>query len=221
MSTRSGTPSTGDGPPAPAARRRLVLAAVAVLLVAGLAGLALLLGGEDRPGTADAAAATTAAATGTSVPPPASVPTPTPTGPTERVDQPPVALPEVGLDEPAAVGDGVVARIVDLQAIDGTAVGPGNVAGPALRVTIGLENGTDAVLPLSGVAVNMYTGTDRAPASPLDDPSQRPFSGLVAPGASAEGVYVFSVPVDARSLVTVEVGYEAGAPLLLFSGAAP
>jgi hypothetical protein len=65
----------------------------------------------------------------------------------------------------------------------------------------------------------MYYGADKTPASPLDDPSQRPFGiDMVAPGASADGVYVFTVPEGQRDLVTVEVGYQAGAPLLLFSG---
>jgi hypothetical protein len=43
---------------------------------------------------------------------------------------------------------------------------------------------------------------------------------MVEPGQSAEGVYVFTVPVpaDARDQVTIEVGYEAGAPLLQFTG---
>ena len=44
------------------------------------------------------------------------------------------------------------------------------------------------------------------------------FQGVLAPGASAEGVYVVRVPKDARSDVTVEVGYQAGAPLLIFNG---
>ena len=35
---------------------------------------------------------------------------------------------------------------------------------------------------------------------------------------SGEGVYVFSVPTDVRDRVTLEVGYQAGAPLLLFTG---
>ena len=64
----------------------------------------------------------------------------------------------------------------------------------------------------------MSYGADRTPASPLDDPSRRPFCGMVAAGESADGVYVFSVPADARDSVTIEVGYQAGAPLLLFTG---
>jgi hypothetical protein len=64
----------------------------------------------------------------------------------------------------------------------------------------------------------MFYGSDETPASPLDDPSQAPFQGTVAPGETADGVYVFSVPAGERDSVTVEVGYTAGAPLLHFSG---
>ena len=179
----------------------------------------MLVLGSDDEGAADAAAehrhVDDPAAT-TSVPPPP--PTPTPTGPTAEVDELPPALPEVALDAAAAVGNGIVATLPSIESIEGSAVGPGNIAGPALRVTVRIQNGTAQPVSLDGVAVNMSYGADRTPASPLDDPSRRPFSGMVAPGESGEGVYVFTVPADARDSVTVEVGYQAGAPLLLFTG---
>jgi hypothetical protein len=34
------------------------------------------------------------------------------------------------------------------------------------------------------------------------------------------GVYLFTVPEDDRDTVTVSVGYEAGAPYLVFTGSA-
>jgi hypothetical protein len=209
-------------------RRRAVLGALVVVLVAALIALALGLT-DDRAAssaTDDGASATTAAgptvapapaeATGTGVP---SVPvTPEPTGPTDDVDQPPPSLPEVPLDAPAAVGNGIVATLPSIEAVQGEASGPGNVNGPALRVTVRITNGTDQDVSLAGVATNLYHGADRTPASPLDDASQQPLAGTVAAGETADGVYVFSVPADDRAAVTVEVGYQAGAPLLLFTG---
>ncbi|MFW3170539.1 hypothetical protein [Geodermatophilus sp. CPCC 206100] len=212
------TTMSPEAPPAPSTRRRLLVAAAVVVLVAAVVGVLLALSGGEGDGTAAAATPTAPSAGATA---PAPLPTPEPTGPTEDVDEPPAALPEVALDEPAAVGNGVVARIADLEAIDGTAVGPGNIAGPALRVTVRIENGTEEAVSLGGVAVNVSHGPDRTPASPLDDESQRAFDAMVQPGESADGVYVFSVPSDARDQVTVEVGYQAGAPLLLFTGTAP
>ncbi|MCW2580881.1 MAG: uncharacterized protein JWR82_2482 [Blastococcus sp.] len=226
MSTHrgQGSPVADQSAAAAGRRRRWLLAGVAVLLVAALAVLLLALDRDDAApsATGEPAARTsgvpTEAADETVAPSP---PTPEPTGPTEDVDEPPPSLPEVPLEAPAAVGNGITATLPDLEAIDGTAVGPGNIAGPALRVTVRIANGTDAAVSLYGVAVNLYYGPDRAPASPLEDPSQRPFAGMVEPGRSADGVYVFSIPADARNSVTVEVGYQAGAPLLLFTGAAP
>jgi hypothetical protein len=205
-------------PPARNRRKLLLLAAAAAVLVVALVALVLVLGNDDE-GTTNAAGtgATSSSARDTSVIPPP--PTPTPTGPTADVDELPPALPEVALDAPAPVGNGVVATLPSIESIEGTAVGPGNIAGPALRVTVRIENGTDEPIWLDGVAVNMYYGEERSPASPLDDPSRRPFTGQVEPGGSGEGVYVFSVPTEVRDLVTIEVGYQAGAPLLLFTGA--
>lgn len=200
-------------------RRRLLYLVIAAVVVIALVVLILVLNRDDDPDARSAASTTSAVATDTSVPAP--LPTPTPTGPTDVVDQPPPALPEVPLDAEAAVGNGIVATLPRIEAIEGTAVGPGNIAGPALRVTVRIANGTAEAVPLEGVAVNMYYGADRTPASPLDDPSRRPFGGMVAAGDSADAIYVFSVPADARESVTIEVGYQAGAPLLLFTGPVP
>ena len=211
-------PPAGRGP-LPAA---WLLAGLAGVLAAVLAVLLVTGGGATTSGNADGAASASVVpvqATEETLPPPP--PTPEPTGPTEDVDTPPPSLPEVPLDAPARAGNGVVATLPALEDIQGTAVGPGNIAGPALRVTVRIENGTGSAVSLSGVAVNLYHGPDRVPASPLEDPSQRPFVGTVEPGETADGVYVFTVPADARGSVTVEVGYEAGAPLLVFTGTAP
>jgi hypothetical protein len=167
------------------------------------------------------AAATASGASGSAAPSPvatSALANRTQEGPPQNVDQLPTPLPPVALDAPAAVGDGIVATLPKLEAIRGTAVGPGNIAGPAVRVTVRLENRTGKAVSVDGVAVNLYTGRELTPASPLDDPSQRPFSGMVQPGKSVQGIYVFTVPTNRRNSVTVEVGYTAGAPLLRFTG---
>ncbi len=210
--------------PAPRAggQRRLLLGAAAVLVAAVVAGLVRAFSGDDGAGATPPAAEPSA----TAAPTPAEVelaptaPTPEPTGPTSDADALPPSLPAVGLDQPAAVGNGITAMVSSLEAIDGTAQGPGNVTGPALRATVRITNGTAGPVSLDAVVVDLATGADLSPASPLDDPSQRPFSGTVAPGDTAEGVYVFTVPVDDRAAVTLSVGYQAGAPFLVFTGPA-
>jgi hypothetical protein len=143
------------------------------------------------------------------------------TGPTGDADALPSALPAVSLDQDASTDDGISASVVSLEAVDGTGSGVGNVSGPALRVTLQLVNGSAEPVALDFVSVNLTYGADRTPASPLDDPSAAWFSGVLEPGDAAQGVYVFTVPSQDRDLVSVAVGSRAGAPYLIFEGAAP
>ena len=211
-------------------RRRVWLGAAVAVVVVVLTVVSLLLSGGDDDRTPSAAAGETTASTTTAppvvaaptAPTPAPTPetTPEPAGPTGNVDDPPPSRPAVALDAAAQVGDGVSASLVSLDAIEGTATGPGNIAGPALRITVRIENGTDEPVSLGGVVVDLASGRDLVPASPLDDPSAAPFAGTVAPGEHADGVYVFTIPEEDRGSVTVSVGYQAGAPLMVFTGSA-
>lgn len=211
-------------------RRRVWLGAAVAVVVVVLTVVSLLLSGGDDDRTPSAAAGETTASTTTAppvvaaptAPAPAPTPdtTPEPTEPTRDVDDPPPSRPAVALDAAAEVGDGISASLVSLDAIEGTATGPGNIAGPALRITVRIENGTDEPVSLGGVAVDLASGRDLEPASPLNDPSAAPFAGTVAPGEHADGVYVFTIPEEDRGSVTVSVGYRAGAPLLVFTGSA-
>ncbi|MGY1639791.1 hypothetical protein ACI782_01495 [Geodermatophilus sp. SYSU D00703] len=221
--------SPDDSRPAPFRRRRVIGGAVAALVALAVVLLGLALRGGDGAGNVAAAGTATSAPAGTSssaapgsaTPPEEPAPgTPEQAAPTGDASELPPALPAVALDEEASGADGVSAQVVSLEAIDGTAQGPGNIAGAALRATVRLENGTDEPLALDLVVVNLTHGTDGTPASPLQDASRVPFTGTLAPGEAAEGVYVFTVPADARDVVTLTVGYRAGAPFLVFTGAA-
>jgi len=215
--------SPGTASPEDSARRRrvLLLSGVALLVVVVLVLVWVLTRGSDNDDAkAASSSSTTSAATSASASPSATGDplgtTPAP-GPTD-LNAPPTALAPVALDARGEVGNGVVATLPSIEEIESSAQGPGNIAGPALRVTVRIENGTADAVPLDGVSVNMYYGADLTPASPLEDTSRAPFTGTLEPGASADGIYVFSVPADARDSVTVEVGYTPGAPLLLFTG---
>jgi hypothetical protein len=134
------------------------------------------------------------------------------------IDELPPSLPQVGLGDAAAVGDGVTVAVASVERVQGSGVGPGNVAGPALRVTVRLTNGTAEALALDAVTVHAGYGPGVTPAPDLEDVSRLPFSGTVAAGATAEGTYVFSVPASALEPAVIEVGYRPGAPLALFVG---
>jgi hypothetical protein len=195
-----------------------------------LAVLAVLAGRGGDDGTAVASTPSTPSGATTSPYPtevvlptgtvPPAPPTPEPTGPTEDATALPVSLPPVALTEVAATEDGITAAVEDLVSVEGSGAGPGQVAGPAVRVTVRITNGTGAPVSLDAVAVDLATGPDAAPASPLEDVSYAPFRGTVEPGGEAVGVYLFTVPEDDRDTVTVSVGYEAGAPYLVFTGSA-
>ncbi|SEL20628.1 hypothetical protein SAMN04515665_109138 [Blastococcus sp. DSM 46786] len=225
--------TTGTSRPTPPwwSRRRSAVAAGAVTLMAALLlAVALWAGaGAGAPANSPAAVATAtstgAQETGSDTGPADDAPAPSapadgqaaPTG--DPAELPP-SLAAVGLDATARIGDGMTGALLSLQAVEATATGPGNVAGPALRVTVRLVNGTAAPAPLDGAVVTMAYGAEQTPASPIDDPSAAPFAGVLEPGGAAEGVYVFGVPEDTRETVTVSVGYRPGAPYLVFSGAA-
>lgn len=201
--------------------RRLIALGASLVLVVAVVVLALVLGDGESP--ADTGAAPGAGSTTAPAAPPELAPapvTPEPAGPTEDATELPPSLAPVGFEEQAAVGNGITAEVVSMEAIEGTAQGPGNIAGPALRVTVRITNGTADPVSLDGVAVDLAHGTELVPASPLDDPSEAPFAGTVQPSGSAVGVYVFTVPADDRELVSLSVGYQAGAPFLVFTGAA-
>lgn len=225
--------------PSPSRRRRLLIAAAAAVVVVAVVLLAVLTGrgddatspaaaaGTESAGAGPTAAPTTGAsissapATGTGTADPtasgsagdgAAAPAPDPA-------QAPPSLAPVALDAPVPL-DQVVVSLTSIEAIDGEGQGPGNIAGPALRVTVHLANRTDGALPVDGVAVSVAYGADHTPASPLEDPSRFPFGGSLAAGEEADGVYVFSVPTDQRDSVTVSVGYTASAPVAVFTGTA-
>lgn len=207
-------------------KQRFLAAGTGVVVVLVL--LAVLLsttGASHGAATAGRASSSSASSTTNAAAPSVTAAPASPAGPasgghTGNPNDPPPSLPPVALDKPAAVGNGISARIVSTAAIQGSGTGPGNTNGPALRVTVRLTNGTSRPVSVDGVAVNLTFGSRSTPASPLDDPSVAPFHGVVAPGKSADGVYVFSIAVRDRASVTVTVGYQAGAPILVFTGPA-
>jgi len=128
-------------------------------------------------------------------------------------------LPAVPVDEPAPFGNGVAARVESVVPITTSGTGPGESSGEqADALTIVLDNGTDAPLDLGGVTVDLSSGAEAAPARPSNSEPARPFSGVLAPGSSAEGVYVFVVPPDQRGDVVVTVNYAADQPTVAFAG---
>jgi hypothetical protein len=124
-------------------------------------------------------------------------------------------LPPVPVGEDAPFGDTpVVVTAQQVEPVQIEARGPGEVAGPGVRVTVRAENrGADPV-DLAGLVVNATYG-DAVPASQSSTDPAAPLTGALAPGASAEGVYVFQVPDGAGGPVVIEVGYSGSSNVVL------
>ena len=222
--TRKIEEASGDGSTWRGRRRHLVVAASTVVVAVAVA-LAVVLTGDGDPVPSATATAPPPSSESTAPPPSSESSAPSsgsaapadPAASPVAADELPTALPAVALTESVVVEE-VRGSLVSVEAIDAQATGRGNVAGPALRVTVRIQNDTGSALSLDEVSVNLSFGPAGTPASPIEDSSQRAFPGTLPAGESADGTYVFSVPVDQRGDVTIQVGYRAGAPIAVFSG---
>ncbi|MDO4029610.1 hypothetical protein [Clavibacter michiganensis] len=188
----------------------VVIGAASVLAVAAVVGTVVVDGsGSDAPAAAAdtkdwSEVAPTAGAT--------EAPAPLPDGDTRALGQ--EVATTVGLDETATFPGSIQARIASVTptSTDGGRVG--ELSGDAVDVRLELVNVTDAAVAVDSVAVNVYYGADRTPATPAD--SDTVIRGSLAPGASATGDYVFSVPAASADAISVVVARDAGSPVVVF-----
>ena len=132
-----------------------------------------------------------------------------------------VPAPPVSMDDVADTGTGMTFRVEQLEAVQGEATGPGEIAAPAVRVTMVATNGGTQPVLMASVVVDLTSGDDNASSPPLSGPGVERFAGQLAPGASVTGVYVFDVPLDRRDRVSILVSYLASVSPVLFEGPAP
>jgi hypothetical protein len=121
------------------------------------------------------------------------------------------------LDEAAESGQGVSVEVTKIEQVEGKANGPGEVAGPAVRLTVQVANGSPKQLSMELALVNVYYGKARTPAASLSGPGADPLAGSIDPGESASGRYVFGVPKSKQDELTVEFSYTTDAPTVIFS----
>ncbi|MEQ1785491.1 MAG: hypothetical protein ABL966_00445 [Acidimicrobiales bacterium] len=130
---------------------------------------------------------------------------------------PAVVRDPVAIDAVADFGDGVTARITDVEAAEAEAFMPGEVSGPAVRLTVALTNGTDAPLDLDLVTVELVDAAGQ-PATLVTPHEVTQLTGDLAPGATSDGSYLFTIAVADRSDVEVRVTYAAPNPTVVFQG---
>lgn len=194
----------------------VALAAVVAIGIAVVVYFAVTAGSSNEvtPTTSpspSASASASAPADGTD---PSTPPTPDPSATPGTMPE----LAPVAPDEPSDNGEGLVAEITTMKAVQGEAVQAGEIAGPAVQFTLRLTNDTDAAIDLGLIAVNAYIGEALTPAGGLVKPGAAPFEGTLAAGDSTDGVYVYSIPEDQRGDVTVTLDYRAGQPAFVFRG---
>lgn len=175
--------------------------------------------------TAPPAPSVTASPTASSTPPASASPLPsqtTATAPKPSVQ--PTAMgqstkPAVKLDRPAETS-GIKVNLTSLRAITSKPQGPGEVKGPAIRVDLRLTNESKKDFDATSVLVTLYDSKNDPGGEMLGAP-HRPLQGVVKPGASATGVWVFNVPPSRRNPVRIMVTLPTDDPVLLFRGNAP
>lgn len=126
----------------------------------------------------------------------------------------------VPLTDTAAPVSGVDAVVTSIEAVQGQATRPGEIAGPALRFTLEVRNRTDQAVDLSAAVVNLYVGPEAAPAGAVQEPGARAFPPAVASGQVATGVWVFTVPEAERGDVSLELDLGVSSSVVLFRGSA-
>lgn len=198
------------GRPGPAKRPQWLVPAVVVLVLVVLGGIVYAVtrngpsanppaSGSPEPTATATATATTG--TATSTPPPPPIPEMTPIKPSVEVTQ----------------ENDVRVSLVGVDSIQGEARLPGEIAGPAIRVTVRVTNDGSKPLNLNNARVTAYYGTDQTPAGVLTAGS-RELTGRLAAGGTADGVYVFTVPEKERGNVRITVDTAAGVPVAVFTG---
>ena len=89
-------------------------------------------------------------------------------------------MPPVALDEPAFFGNGVVARVTSLEAVQGEARGPGEIAGPALRVVVEIRNTSERAVSLARSVVIVSYGREPGARGRAERPGSASTGGVGA-----------------------------------------
>lgn len=174
--------------------------------------------------TSTAPAGATSAAAPSAVPsvaPSASAPAPSASSEATAAAPAPQPTKTAEIAKPAVIVKALTAKVTDQAAVAGTAQGPGEIAGPSVQFTIRISNTTGKTVDLASAVVNAYYGTDRTPASQLEEPGGHSFPESVKDGDSATGVFVFTIPSSQRGTVLVTLDTSVANAVVAFKGASP
>ncbi len=133
----------------------------------------------------------------------------------------PVKTAKIAAEAPVAIVGALKADVTDMKAVQGAAHVPGEIAGPAVRFTVRITNGTADAVDLSKTVVTAYYGADKTPANELTGSGAHTFPATLKPGHTATGAFVFTIPTAERGTVQVSVDTSVANPVVAFSGSAP
>ncbi|TNM61052.1 DUF4352 domain-containing protein [Streptomyces sp. NP160] len=196
----------------------VVSALGAVLLLGGCTG-----GGGEEP-SPTSPASSDASTPGTSSTAPSPRPSSTSESPSYSGPPPATApvvgattLPAVEVGSAADFGDGLRVTVTGVRAAQLESGGPGDASGAGVAVAVEVENGSEQPVDLSGLTVTAAYGDDLAASSTTGAPADLP-TGVLAPGASGEGVWAFAVPeADRGSLVLTITSNSSSAAVVVRS----
>lgn len=130
----------------------------------------------------------------------------------------PATLPPVEIGKPAVNDAGVEVLVVTTRDATLPAGAPGEIGGPGVAFDVTVVNKSDAPVDMTNVVADARSGPDLTPALRADRNPTVPFSGVLAPGASAKATYVFKITGEEKSDVTLLLNLNASTPTVVFHG---
>lgn len=127
----------------------------------------------------------------------------------------PAATVKVRVSKPARLDNGVEIKVLSTETKKVKAGGPGEVGGPAVVGRVEIENKSGGPINVDGVIVTLVYG-DNQVAQPSTSAPSSPFRGTLRRGEAGQGIYVFRVPGDSKSSLSIVVQYGAGSAVARF-----
>jgi hypothetical protein len=121
-------------------------------------------------------------------------------------------LPVVPVGAPVGMDGGLRVRVNGVRDVQIEAQGPGEISGPGVAVSVELKNTSPEPIDLNGSAVNAAFGG--TPASPSSAEPSSPLMGMLAPGRTSTGVYVFLKPPGAKGALLVQFEHNASSDVV-------
>ncbi len=125
--------------------------------------------------------------------------------------------PPAAIAESSDLGNGVKISISETRPVDAVAVGPGEIAGAAVAITVVISNESAELVDLGALVVTAQDAAGTPALTASGEPAS-PILGAVDAGQQVSGVYVFVLPPNHANPMTYTVSYSPEVPVALFVG---